>query len=716
MPLRPRSGVRVIALLCAVLGVLSGSVVLASAQQSGPGQRRAADTRLVVARLTGIVGPGSVAEGGVAPEHVLIRVLVEHQGTEDLQDVDVVIESFGRLTTRSLLRQALDDQIVGVPRRVVSEPVREDGPVLPGDIAAVDAFLDVEQLSEGGASGVYPLQISLRRGSELLDRVVTAVVHLAERPTNPMATVAVWPVDAAPQQISSSVEGEFAASIAPGGRLDDLVAALEGAQDSSLVAAVSTHLLEALAADAAPADDPDDAEPSDAQALLQRLRAVLARMPNPPVSGPYAEADLSALVEAGSVLTDMGGELAVDGPRRFEAIAGRASDASAVLTTAPVTARSLDLLPRGHLLLPWAAVAEELPGPDTAVPSPLRELRATSGAVLTATIADPWLANAMASPSLAHGGAVAVQRILAESALAHFEAPGVVDRPLLLLPPRDWDPSGLVARDLAVALTSAPWLRLVAPAEHAALVDDPPLAVLAVRADRIQASLIDRVRDTLGHLEGIRASLPEGVDRLGPRSTADLELQLRRATSHWFVDEPGRAAAMVADVEDAIEVAYGEVEIPTATGFTLLGEQQEIPITIHRTAGDDLLVDVEVRSGGALAWPSGDTQRRRLVAGERQTLSFDVQARARGDVRVDVIVRDASGARVLAEATIRVRSTFISRPALAIVAGVIVLLLLIGRRRRRPRAGHDDGPDEPARGEPPLAVIGTGDQGPRGTA
>ncbi len=705
-----------LSLLALALGAPQGaSARLGDATRAVAATAHAADeVHLVVARLTGVIGPGSVPSGIEPPTQILVRSLVEYTGTTPLDDVEVVVETFARLTSRNGLRQALDAGEVGTARVVRRLPVRE-GTIQPGDIAAVDHFLDVSLVTQSDRTGVYPIKVTLTRGTDTLDSVVTAVVHLGETPINPLATVMVWPVDAAPVS-GPGIDGisagnaELHPQLLPGGRIDDLVAGLEAAASSGIVPNVSASLLDALARRAVLAEDEtlpaaEDAAPDEltravaraSRSLLQRLRRVLGSLAHAPVAGAFADADLAALLAGSPNLGLLAGELAAEGPLRVEGLVGRTPDPATHVGTTPLTPATLDLLPGDHLLLPWSAVeGPDLDrGPD--LPSPIRRLRATSGRLLTATVADPWLSMAMATPSTEHGHVVAVQRILAGTAMVQFLSPGLADRPLLLLPPRDWDPGGRVARSLAPALVNAPWLRLQSGGSHAAAASGFLAEAVLASGEHLPADLVSDLGATRIDLAGIRSSLPDGVATVGGRLASELEDQLRRATSHWFTNDPDTSRAMIADVRDAVEDAYGVIEVPTADSITLVSAQGRIPITIRRPVGDILEVEVEVRSRGALSWPNGAVQLRTIGPGETRTLSFDVLARSRGDFPLEIIVRDASGSRVLADATVRVRSTFTSRPALIITASVVVLLLVVGRLRRGRREGDDP---EPGTGEP----------------
>ncbi len=697
-----------VGLLLATLSPGSGGPGRSALAQTPGGDRasNAEPLRLIVARFTGVVGPGSVPSGASAPQDVFLRLLVEHAGDDTVEDVEVVVETFGRATSRGSLQLALDDGVVTGPRTVESHPVR-DGSVEPGDVAAVDVFLPVSQVVQGARSGVYPIQVTLTRGTTVLDRFVTAVVHLEEPALNPLDAVVVWPIDAAPWTTPDADRTTFDSELAPGGRIDDLVRGLEAAPSSGVVAAVTPHLLDALVrrADGLPEVDggaataSDDAETTDRAAvqaadLLARIRSVLADLPNAPVAGPYASADLDALVDAGPQMIGIAGELASDGPRRVTGLTGRATQPGTVLPRVALSPRSLDVLAGEHLLLSY----EDVAGPDlelgTDLPYPVQRLRAPSGRILTASIADPHVSGQVAQPRLDHGTPLAVQRVLAETALIHFEAPGVADRPLLVLPPPDWDPGARFARDLAQALSRSPWLRLSPGDSHArTVVGDLREAVLPEQAPHLPTDLVREVGTTLTAVAAIAASRPEGAATIDGRSVADLDDQLRRSTSSWFIARPDIPRQMIDDVAATVERSYGTIQVPTGDSVTLLSEQGKIPVTLRRESGDAIDVEVEVRSRGALTWPQGPVQQRRLVPGATQTLSFDVIARSRGDIPVEVIVRDVAGARILADATIRVRSTFVSRPALIATATVVVLLLLLGRWRRRPsRRPPDDDP------------------------
>lgn len=676
-------------------------------------------TRLILSTLTGIVGPGSVPEGVDPPQDVLLRVLVEHQDDEPLVDAELVVETFVPVDGRDELQAAFTEGPSGTRTVIQRLPVRAEGPVLRNDIAVVDAFVPVASLGSRGRTTVHPVLVSLTLGTDVLDSITTAVVHLEQPPSNPLPMVVVWPLDTAPTRLDDDATGDLADELAPDGRLERILGGLEVGAAGGIIPSVSAHLVEALAAAAEAPEAPDPDTPDDptvvdevtglgptrATELLTRIRSVLAGSRHAPLTTPYAEPDIGALADHSETLAQVAAELAQQGPRRLETATGVAPDPSALVTTAPLTVRSLDRLPADHLLLP----ASRLRGEDQ--PRTLRQFRALSGRLLTASVADPGLSDATSDASASHGTVAAVQRIVAETAVTWLAAGDDPHEPLLVMPDRDWAPSGRVVRDLASALVSAPWLELTDPRSHADAAEDAPVTQLPTRSDRVPSTVVNAVGDTLSSMRSLEASLVDPTS-MGGRPTVELEDQLQRAASHWFASDVATADALVDEVAETVDRAYGTIVVPVDRGVRLVGKRQTMPVTIQRPSGDPLLVEVQLRSTGALGWPEGDTDQGQIAAGETRTISFDVVARARGDLRVDVIVRDAAGTRILGQAPLRVRSEFISRRALAVVAAAIVGLLVLNRLRRRNRGGDPPGDDGPGgsggpdtTGDHDLAVI-----------
>lgn len=652
-------------------------------------------SRLLLAHFTPVIGPGTAAEPGQAVRSLTLRVLLSHDDPTSLSDVDLVVETFGRLTSRSLLHQALDGGL-RTARVIERVPLVVDE-LGPGEVAGAEVIIAADRVAVRGQGGVYPVQISAVKGTTVIDQIITAAIHLDEVPANPLRTVMVWPITTAP---SHRLDGTFdpvtLADLQPGGRLGAMLAALEASGARGMVAEVAPHLLEGLQAtvaatpgDAAPTSD-DERDASRAAAVLERLRAMVATAPLPPITGPLGDADLSGLMTDPDALAELAGGLAAGGRDGLERLTGRAPEATTFLATARLTAAALDLLPGQHLLVPYDHLDEPDPHLEPDLPWPTRTIRGASGRELVVTVADPHVAQRLDTPELSHGSVAAVQQVLVETAMIFFESPGIPDRPLLILPPQDWDPGEGLARALTTQLPASSWLRLVGAGE---LAGEPalPRAQVATGAPATQPEVVADIAATLGRLSTARTALVDGNATIGGQTTTGLLDAVGRASSVALADRPQAARDLLAEVDARVEAAYGTIEVPSESGITLTAEEVPIPVTVRRIGGEPLEVEIELVSGGSLDFPGGSVQRLVLGPDSVQTVSFLARSRSRGTLPVTVIVRTAAGEREFARASLTVNSQVVSRPALIAVAAVVVLLLMLGRRRRRPPQPPDPG-------------------------
>lgn len=707
-----------------VAALVAGTMLLlvapppAEAQQ-GPATRTGA--RLVVTDIDRAVGPGADAPvstttetaGGAtaddlrrqsgtdvpeptdADEELDLRLLVENTGDAPLSSLQVVVEVHPAVEARSVLQQALDQQSLDTaPQGLTRVDLRDGGPLDPGDLAGVEVSVPGDRVGWAGTNQVHPVQVSVLLGAEVLDRVVTGVVHLADAPETPLQASVVWPIDGPSRRTArGTYEESLPDDLAPGGRLDVLLSALEQHPTAPVLIAPEAGLVEELAdrgngfrltdGSRVPADGSAARQASD---LLARLRALVDQAPLDPVIGPYAGADAAALAGGSEEVARLA-DVAVDAARtRTQALLGRAPDLGLYLGTTPVTPTLLPRLGADRVLLDY----EQVVGPalDTYpdLPPADRELRGVTspGAPDRATVADPHIASILADSPRAPGPVVAGQRLLVETALLYLTEPGRAERTVLAMPPSRWDPPGATAHHLLEALVASPWLDLGRPTDSG----DPAPAVLASAPTAVSSSVSSALVDTQETLEALRQAMPDGTDALQGQTVADLEDALVRAvTPAALADDGALARERIADVANVAEAAFGEVELVGGSQVTLTSETGEVPVTVERTTGADIDLLVEVRSPNALRWQDDERlQQVTLPTDASRTLSFRTRALSRGTFPVTVYVWDPTHERLLDVTTLSVRSTAISRTALVVVGVTVLVLLVVGLvRRRSPR-------------------------------
>lgn len=670
--------------------------------------------RLGVTELSGVLGPGSLPPPSEdtpvlpeAPEELRLRMLVENDGDVPLTALRVVVEVHEPVTTRGLLREALDGRLRSTaPLAVhVSEELEDGAALAPGAIAGVAEAFDRDEIGWAeGSGGVHPVRIAVTRGTEVLDEVVTAVVWLNSSPTSPLLTTMIWPLDTAPWRTTGGTYRDATGrEIRPGGRLDALLAAAEGVRGAPLVLAPAAHLLEDLSDRSdgfettvrledgsleTRAIAAEDADAQLARQTLRRIRELAAAQPHAPVSGTYADADLAALAEAGTDLLELAGVGAVEGRRRTQLQLGTVVDAAVHLVDGPISPAVLDLLPGDAVLLPSRATDVPAPGGDPPLDEPVRTVRTPSGRLLTALIADPYLEESFAADDHPAGPLVTAQRTIAETAIAYLVAPGSSDRGLVLLPPATWDPSPRAAAAVLEGLRDASWIRLSAPSRLAsdARHSGSSIELVASEDGALRREFVTAFQEAATGLRSLEAALPELDSRIQGRSLQALQDDLLRATSRWYRGEGnGEADALVRDVQRTVDTTFGDIEISSGT-VTLTSDTGQIPVTLQRSRGGPVNVVVSVESQGRLLWPEGRRSATLLLTeGGSQTVSFPTRALSTGTFPVTVRVMDPSGTTVVAATTLSVRSTAISGTALTATGLLVAILLLFGAFRRRDR-------------------------------
>jgi hypothetical protein len=693
------------------------------------------EVHLSISGLTGVLGPGSVElpdEGDRDPQTVLapqtslsLRVLIENRGDRDLQALRLVTEIHPAVTSRSVLRQALSGELLTDPLAIRDPALEEGGRLNSGEVAGIAQVFAPSEVDWAEDGGVHPVRISVTRGTQVLDEVVTAVVWLSNRPPEPIQTVMVWPIDEAPWRIAG---GEYDAngtrSIRTGERIDSLIRALELASGPPVVLAPAPHLLEDLRDQAngfvlrerldggnvEPRQiEPEDEEARRANDALRRIREVAGALPYAPVSGSYASADLSALHVTGDPTSrNLASEAASIARQRLQLELDQAPNGVVYLLDGAITAPVLDLIPGDQLLVPYDATTLPDPGFNPDLGSPLHRLQSPAGRALTAMVADPYLTELMSEPDLSAGPIAATQRIVTETAMIHFEAPSARGRTLLLLPTPDWDPGLEVATLTLQQLRAANWLALSSP-ETAANSGRPATSTLEFRAPdpaAFPSGFVTELEAAITELEAAQTALIEGTTTIGGRDPRTLEDALLRSTSRWLrSDDQVAADPLVRDVRRAVSDLFGEVRISDSS-VTLTSNSGQVPITLQRTRGGPVSLQIEVASQGRLVWPDG--RRSEVLTLEEDsstTISFATEALSTGTFPVTVRVTDPSGGVEVQRTTLTVRSTAISGPALAGISSVVVILLLLGglRRRHEPprlelvdtgngRTPRDDGP------------------------
>jgi hypothetical protein len=608
-----------------------------------------------------------------------------------LESLKVVIIIHAPARSRSLYELALTEDPTSV---LAAYPYPQEGVMGPGESRSFDVEQPLDALQALGESVIYPLRIQLTSADTPVGTIRSPMIFLSERPQVPLNLAWTWVLSAPIEHRPDGVflGGSLESDIAPGGRLDGLVSAVEGAGRERLNLVVSWALADQLQRMAGGYRilDPSGriravergvGGSADAARLLSRLRDLAERPGVELVASPFGDPRLPSLASAG---------LANDLPLLFER--GR-STVEEVLRRAPVTwvvrppLSQLDDLSMAALdkIGATTLVVDEgfIPAPEEPLPfSPPAVVRlSSSSASMVAVVPDPQVPAIAAS--LQSDPILAAHAALGELAATWLELPGTPRRgAAVLFPENSRLPVGLLQR-FATLVRMSPWLRPARVSRFVELVPEQaqpqPLPTRNYRGIG---------RDYLGRLVRAKSSLAQfdqtAVD--GGRLTGRLREQLLVAEGGTFVAEPLLGQSFIEFVEDEIGRIYAGVTIETIR-LTLPSQRGTIPITFSNQSGFRMNVLLTFSTDRRLQFVDGTSHRITLPTSS-QTLTFAVRAQTTGHIpfTIRLVTAGPSPARdTIAEATMVIRSTDYNRVALIFTIGAALFLLLWWGRRFLPR-------------------------------
>jgi hypothetical protein len=614
--------------------------------------------------------------------------------------------------------------------------------------------------------GVYPLaaQLSGPLGALARDRTFlpfwpgTSQTHALK----PLSVAWIWPLIDTPQQAACRAirNGQLATSLAPGGRLNGLLA--DGSTTTAAQAKLTWAIDPALLRDAAlmtnayrvgvsPTCTGGTVKPADpaARTWLSEVREVGDSQNF--FATPYADVDVAALAHHG-----------LDGNLASAFSSGRQAAASTVFTTGKPGAARGTILGRpqhttpslaGQLAWPAGGIAdygvlEDLVHNDIGTvildstmmpPSP--PVTYTPGAVastsavgrrLHVVLADHTLARilatpqdeipgAMPAPAEAGGAAPAVpstlseaaafakeQWFLAETAMIAYELPGTA-RSVVIMPPRRWNPPAGMAGTLLSRTVHAPWLR---PATLASLITGPkaPGSMPPRQQPPPRRASPSELRGPLLH----ELSLLTGQIHLlssilvtaghGYLSTAIAAVE----SSAWRGDKTSqrRAEQQYRRVSSYAHAQLQQVTIVHSLHVTLGGKSGPVPVSVNNQLDREIQVRLEVSPATADRLVIGPFHAVVKVPAKAQRLiKIPVRSAAAGSTSLTLELATPDGRPLLgSRTTLTVEATHFG--TLAIVIIVVALLVFVstatGRAIRRGAEPPDGGaPDDADHGDVP---------------
>jgi Family of unknown function (DUF6049) len=618
---------------------------------------------------------------------------------------------------------------------------------LPGELAAGQSRvfqLDVPLRGAAATSlqitepGVYPVLVSLTGTSDVgggvggrtrLASIPLLVPVLGippassggpfgpvlRRPSQPGPLTVLWPLAAPPERLPSG-PGEpilvssdrpgidaLAADIAPGGRLDGLLGALEqvvppgSPLGAAVCVAVDPLLLETLdamshgyrvVAQAGGISEGTGAR--NARSWLDRLRGAVRGRCVLPL--PYADADVVALSRAGltdleALATSTGADLVREllGVQPLIGVSWPASELLDERTLADLTT----LQTHAVLLDPHGITPPPAPRPPA-----VSVARGVVSLVAGAPAPIGLLVDPLVTDALAHGsGQLSAQDGL--GALVYRAASG---RPILLVPPRRWLASGTEASTLLTTAQQLLDAGFVTPRELSALaaiqpdgtgvaLRYPPQAAAAEIPPQVTGE-VQRDRDVLRDLQV--ATVLDPAANLRPAALLDpLRLGLLRAVSTAWRGEPTAAMRVSAQESGRLDELRRSVRIVQPPGpYTLAASDSPLLITVSN--GLPVGMQVALRLSEAAGLRTGKMGLQLVPARSTRQLVIPAKVSRAGQFSVDAWLSTPGGTPLGEPSTLQLRSTAFGTVTVALTAGAGTALILlvargIVRRVRRTR-------------------------------
>jgi hypothetical protein len=712
---------------------------------------------------------------------VTVTGTIDNVGDRPVRDVVVRLERAEAVATSSALRTDLAgnvDQYQPVADFITIAPELPRGQKVPFRLA-------YPLRSEMGASmridapGVYPLMVNVNGipdyGSEArLDdsRFLLPVLGvppqddsdtsgsalesaIAPDTTRPVGLTMFWPLADRPRLAAGApggttpvrlIDDDLATSLAPGGRLDTMLTAVDfatspdvdpgGEVTRALCLAVDPDLLVTVNAmtagyvvnDAADAGPGTPTHPGAGQQAavdwLGRLKTLARRMCVAPTT--YAQADLDALNRVAdpglSTIATTGAGAIVD-----QILGIAATRGVSLVGDGPLTAAAVQLLSaRGPTV---AIAAADLVGPTESAGGSAES--ADSAAVrytpdVVAAPFDPAVGAGLAgmgpapeSPSyldpsldfaVKQDSAVARRQNAIGSLLWRGLHPEATPRTQIVVPPLTWNLAPEDAQSILSAVATSIRAGLATPRPVAALIFEAnagaaaapiPEGPLGNPRGRFDDGVVAGIAATTGRLWGLTAALTvdERTGLTGSQYTAPLREDLLRALSMSIPPDArnGLAQQRLTTVGRTVEDLFHAVTIVNPGGsYTLATERSPLPLALR----NDLPVPIRVRLDidappGMSVTDMGEIE---LPPGFLP-LKVPIEVHFTQRVAVDVALRTADGLPLGEPVRLSVHSNAYGKVLFIITLSAgAVLVLLVGRRlwhrfRRQPDRADLDRPD-----------------------
>ncbi len=639
-----------------------------------------------------------------------------------LTAVHAALHMGSALPSRSKLN---DLRVVPVPQPLVPDPILlADGKLNPGHALTFSLSFKISDLRSRGllqSAGVYPMQVTATGFQDGIDRdLATASTFLPYIPTAAAApaTPLAWliPLTADPTLLADGnfTSSALTASVADGGRLKQLLDALQSASSASVTLDPALIRTLSLAANgryvvSVPGKTTGRLEPANSAAKdwLTELRAS-SNLNVIPL--PYDDVDVEALLHNG------GRSLADAARKRGDDVLKLGLLHTTTSVTSDIAVPPDGLVDAaGARYYRTAAKASALVLSADAVPSTGDNPSASAKSSSTPTqllLADDVLSRLVtAGVPAGTTPRMAEQEVIAELAEAHIEdgvtaSPGKgaaasSARPLLIKAPDGWSPSVAWLSRLLADTSHLSWL---SQTSVSSLLDSPtePRAGLQypddARADELPSALVRSSLKITANTTGLFSN-PQPAGKAEPQSPDSILQPIRdaalAAVSRRWRSDPNGAFPFRNSAEIALTSVAQQVKVVASPQVTLTSHSGKVPVTLENDLGAAVDVSLVLTSLDRSRVSSDTIIKRTVRAGQKVQVEVEVKAANAGTFPVRLTLYTTDGRPLGTPVQVLVRSTTygVVATAFTIVAlsilGLAVLFRAVrGLIRRSRRTGQ----------------------------
>ncbi|MEU2788620.1 DUF6049 family protein [Streptomyces sp. NPDC007100] len=344
----------------------------------------------------------------------------------------------------------------------------------------------------------------------------------------------------------------------------------------------------------------------------------------------------------------------------------------------------------------------------------------------TAIVADAGLSTAFEGDlSKAENSTLAIQQFLAQSLMVNGQEPGR-QRNIVVAPQRT--PSVSQAQAMAAgvkALAPGRWAEPLNLGSAAKAAPDPganrevPAAGEypdSLRKQELPTEAFEQIQKTQTELDDFELILSQPGRVVTPFGNAIM----REMSTEWRGDTAG-AAAFRASVHSYLDGLTKNVQLIQKSDATLSGRSATIPVTVQNNLVQGVKgLTLELTSSQPNRLDAGEPQQITVDGGHSQSFKFDTTANANGPVQVTAQLYTSDGKPYGRPMSFQVNVTEITSAIMLVIAVGVLLLVLAGVRiylqRKRAAAHRDaegtdggngddggtdgDGPEQPGDPEP----------------